>query len=69
MNFETWHTTLLERDSLQRELLRFLRTHDDAGWRLTEWMRSVPEDHTEEQHEHDWRARTLQGVRYFLTHR
>ncbi len=63
VSFDSWHTTELERAALTQELIRFLRTHDDAGTRLADWMRSVPPDHTEEQHERAWRARTLQSVR------
>lgn len=63
VSFDSWHTTELERTALANELMQFLRTHNDAGWRLTEWMRSVAPDHTEEEHDRAWRARTLQSVR------
>jgi hypothetical protein len=57
-----WHTTYLERASLMQPLLHFLRTHADAGTRLTEWARSIPSDFTEKEHDRAWRARTLQAV-------
>jgi hypothetical protein len=57
-----WHTTYLERASLMQDLRQFLRTHDDAGTRLTEWMRSIPPDFTEAEHDRAWRARTLQAI-------
>ena len=62
MMFDSWHASTIDRVVLQRALLKFLRTHDDAGTRLIEWLRSVPADHTEAQYERAYRARSLLSI-------
>ncbi len=68
MMFDSWHASTIDRVVLQRALLKFLRTHDDAGARLIEWMKSVPIDHTEAQYDRDYRARSLLSVTNISEH-
>ena len=62
MMFDSWRASTIDKVVLQRALLKFLRTHDDADARLLEWLRSVPANHSELQYDRAYRARSLLSV-------